>query len=73
MQLLFTRVTMRHLQLVSLGIVIFAVLWIVVASLFASDRIWIVPGVFLLITGIIKIVGLAVWNRLGDAESTETR
>lgn len=73
MQFLFSSVSMWHLRLLSIAIVVLALVWIAIAWMFASDRIWVVPGVFLLITGLIKIIGIQVWDKLGSTESSDSR
>lgn len=73
MSFLFTRVTMNHLRLMSLGIVVLAIAWILIAWFLSADRIWVVPGIFLLFTGVVKFVGVQVWDRMSTTDSSETR
>ncbi len=63
-----TRISMRHLHILSLVIIVVAVLWIVYGLFLAPDPIWVIPGLFLLLTGVIKVVGLRIWERMDAAE-----
>lgn len=57
-------VNMKHLSWLSYFVLLLGIAWIIVAWLFVSDRIWITPGVFLIVSGIVKIVAVNVMTRV---------
>lgn len=64
-------VSMKHLMAVSIGTLILGILWMVVAWIGAPDRIWIVPGMFLIVAGIGQIVAVQVWVRVAKVGTDE--
>lgn len=68
MSFLTTRISMRHLHILSLVIVGIGIAWIAYGLFLAPDQIWVIPGLFLLLTGVIKVVGLRIWERMDEAE-----
>lgn len=64
-------ISMKHLMAVSLGTLLLGVLWIVVAWLGAPDRIWIVPGMFLVIAGIVQVAAVQIWIKVAKLGTDE--
>lgn len=65
------RISMKHLMAVSIGILLLGVCWIVLAWFAAPDRIWIVPGMFLVVAGIVKVITVQLWVRLAKLGTDE--
>ncbi len=65
------RISMKHLMAVSVGTLVLGLVWIIVAWLAAPDRIWIVPGMFLVVAGIVQVVAVQVWVKVAKLGSDE--
>ncbi len=65
------RVSMKHLMAVSIGTLLLGIGWIVVAWIGAPDRIWITPGLFLIVAGIVQIVAVQVWIKVAKIGTDE--
>lgn len=67
----YERLSMKHLMIVALGFIMLGV--IVTLAVWASslDNIWVVPGVFLIISGITKSVAVQVWIRVAKLGTDE--
>ena len=65
------RISMKHLMAVSVGTLVLGIVWIIVAWLAAPDRIWIVPGMFLVVAGIVQVVAVQVWVKVAKLGSDE--
>jgi hypothetical protein len=57
-------ISMKHLMAVSVGTLVLGVFWIVVAWMAAPDQIWIMPGMLLVIAGIVKVVTVQIWVKV---------
>lgn len=68
---LLEHVSMRHLMAISLGFVLLGVLWIAVVLMAAVDQIWLVPGFFLIISGVTKAIAVRVWVRVAKLGTDE--
>ena len=65
------RVSMKHLMAVSIGTLLLGIIWIVVAWIGAPDRIWITPGLFLVVAGVVQIVAVQVWVKVAKLGTDE--
>jgi hypothetical protein len=65
------RVTMKHLMSISVGTLVLGVLWILAAWMAAPDRIWIVPGMFLVVAGVVQVIAVQVWIRVAKLGTDE--
>lgn len=57
------KVRMKHLMIASCGTLVLGILWAVVAWIGAPDKIWIMPGLFLIVAGIVQIAATQIWIR----------
>lgn len=64
-------VSMRHLMMISVGFVLLGFVWMLVIWSSTIDSIWLIPGVFLIISGIIKMVTVQVWIRVAKLGTDE--
>lgn len=65
------RVTMKHLMIVSCGTLLLGLLWIAVTWFAAPDKIWIVPGMFLVVAGIVQVTATQIWIRAAKLGTDE--
>lgn len=71
MNRLFENVSMRHLMIISVGFVLLGILWMLVVWTSSIDSIWVIPGAFLIISGVIKMVAVQVWIRVAKLGTDE--
>lgn len=71
MNQLFAHVSMRHLMLISVGFGVLGLVWMAVVWLSGIDTIWMVPGIFLIISGITKMVAVRVWVKVAKLGTDE--
>lgn len=71
MNQLFEHVSMRHLMLISVGFGVLGLVWMAVVWLSGIDTIWMVPGIFLIISGITKMVAVRVWVKVAKLGTDE--
>lgn len=71
MNQLFEHVSMRHLMLISIGFGVLGLVWMTVVWLSDIDTIWMVPGIFLIISGITKMVAVRVWVKVAKLGTDE--
>lgn len=71
MNQLFEHVSMRHLTLISVGFGVLGLVWMAVVWLSGIDTIWMVPGIFLIISGITKMVAVRVWVKVAKLGTDE--
>lgn len=65
------KIQMKHLHLMSLGVLALGVVWLIVAWIAGVDRIWLLPGIFLIISGVIKIVAVQLMVRVAKLGTDE--
>lgn len=65
------RISMKHLMAVSIGTLLLGIVWIAVTWFAAPDRIWIVPGMFLIVAGAVQIVAVTIWIRIAKLGTDE--
>jgi uncharacterized membrane protein len=68
---LFENVSMKHLMFIALCFVLLGVVWIAVVWTSTADNLWAVPGVFLMVSGITKMVAVQVWVRVAKLGTDE--
>lgn len=64
-------ISMKHLMAVSVGTLVLGILWIVFAWIAIPDPIWIMPGMLLVIAGIVKVVAVQIWVRVAKLGTDE--
>lgn len=65
------RVSMKHLMIASCTTLLLGVLWVIFTWFFAADKIWIVPGMFLIVAGIVQIIATQIWIRAAKLGTDE--
>lgn len=70
---LLQNVSMKHLMLISLGFVVLGVIWMAAVWMSSADIIWLVPGVFLIVSGFTKMISVQVWMRVAKLGTDEHR
>lgn len=71
MSRIYERLSMKHLMAVSLGFITMGIVWTLGVWATSVDNIWIVPGVFLVISGITKAVAVQIWVRVAKLGTDE--
>lgn len=71
MNQLLEHVSMRHLMMISVGFGLLGVLWMAVVWMSGVDSIWLVPGIFLIISGITKMVAVRIWVKVAKIGTDE--
>lgn len=71
MSSIYQRLSMKHLMFVALSFIVLGAIWMAVVWLIDLDNIWMVPGIFLIISGIIKSVAVQVWIRVAKIGTNE--
>lgn len=71
MQRIYERLSMKHLMWIAISFIAIGLVWsgIVLAS--SMDSIWVIPGVFLVISGIVKSIAVQVWIRVAKLGTDE--
>ncbi len=64
MNSLFQHISMKHLMLFSVGMFLLGIVWLAVVWTSSIDKIWLVPGVFLIISAITKMIAVQVWMKV---------
>lgn len=70
---LIENVSMKHLMMIASGFVLLGIVWIAIVWMSSADNIWVVPGVFLIISGITKTVAVQIWIRVAKLGTDEHR
>ena len=65
------RVQMKHLSWMSISVLMLGIAWCIIAWFAAADRIWVIPGVFLVISGIVKTISVLVMTRVAKLGTDE--
>lgn len=73
MNWLAERLSMRHLMILSVGMIITGIIWMLVAWFAPMDSIWVIPGLFMVIAGIMKIVAVQIWIHIAKLGTDEHR
>lgn len=60
----YERISMKHLMLVAFGFMVLGIIWTLGVWTSSIDNLWMVPGVFLVISGITKAIAVQVWIRV---------
>lgn len=68
---IYERVSMKHLMVISLGFIVLGIIWSAVVWSANIDNIWLVPGIFMVISGITKAVAVQVWIRVAKLGTDE--
>lgn len=68
---IYERISMKHLMVVAFGFVLLGILWSLVIWMSAIDKIWLIPGIFMIISGITKAVAVQVWIRVAKLGTDE--
>lgn len=68
---IYQRLSMKHLMFVALSFVVFGLIWMAVVWSIELDNIWMLPGIFLIISGIIKSVAVQIWVRVAKLGTDE--
>lgn len=71
MNRIYERVSMKHLMMIALGFVVLGIIWIAMVWTTAIDNIWLVPGAFLIISGVTKGIAVQVWIRVAKLGTDE--
>lgn len=71
MSRIYERLSMKHLMMVALGFIVLGVLWTLGVWVSSIDNLWMVPGVFLIISGITKVIAVQVWIRIAKLGTDE--
>ncbi len=64
-------ISMKHLMVISVGTLLLGLLWIGLAWYAAPDPIWIMPGMLLVIAGIVKVVAVQIWIKVAKLGTDE--
>lgn len=70
---ILSTVSMKHLMIFSAGFVVLGLIWLGVVWTSTADIIWLIPGIFLIISGITKMVAVQVWVRVAKLGTDEHR
>ena len=54
---------MKHLMIASCTTLLLGVFWVVFTWFAAPDKIWIMPGLFLIVAGIVQVAATQIWIR----------
>lgn len=65
------KVHMKHLTWMSVGVLVLGIVWCLIAWFASADRIWIIPGIFLIISGIVKTISVLVMTRVAKLGTDE--
>ncbi len=68
---IYERLSMKHLMIVALGFIVLGVIWTLAVWTSSIDSIWVVPGIFLVISGITKAIAVQVWIRVAKLGTDE--
>lgn len=60
----YERISMKHLMLVAFGFMVLGIIWTLGVWASSIDNLWMIPGVFLVISGITKAIAVQVWIRV---------
>lgn len=71
MRRIYERLTMKHLMWVAMSFVALGLVWIGIVLASSMDSIWVIPGIFLVISGIVKIVAVQIWIRVAKLGTDE--
>lgn len=71
MSRIYERLSMKHLMIIALGFIVLGVIWTLVVWSSSIDNIWMVPGIFLVISGITKAIAVQVWIRVAKLGTDE--
>lgn len=71
MSRLYERLSMKHLMMVALGFIVLGVVWTLVVWATSLDNILMIPGIFLVISGITKSVAVQIWIRVAKIGTDE--
>lgn len=71
MRRFYEQLTMKHLMGVALGIVLLGIVWTIVVWTSSVDNLWLIPGVFLVISGITKAVAVQIWIKVAKLGTDE--
>ena len=67
----YDRFSMKTLMSIAFGFIGLGIIWTLVAWASAIDSIWIVPGIFLIVSGITKAVAVQIWIRVAKLGTDE--
>lgn len=68
---IYQRLSMKHLMFVALSFIVLGLIWMAVVWSIELDNIWMLPGIFLIISGIIKSVAVQIWVRVAKLGTDE--
>lgn len=71
MKSFYDRFSMKNLMTIAFGFIVLGVIWTLVVWSTSLDNIWIVPGIFLVVSGITKAVAVQVWIRVAKLGTDE--
>lgn len=71
MSRIYERVSMKHLMMISYGFILLGVLFMAAVWFSPIDNLWLVPGVFMVISGITKAVAVQIWIRVAKLGTDE--
>lgn len=71
MSRLYQRLSMKHLMYVSYGFIVLGLIWTFAIWASSIDNLWIVPGIFLIVSGITKGIAVQVWIRVAKIGTDE--
>lgn len=61
---IYERISMKHLMVIAAGFIVLGLLWMLTVWTTSVDNIWMIPGVFLVISGITKAIAVQIWVRV---------
>lgn len=67
----YEQLTMKHLMGVAFGFVAIGIVWMVVVWMSSIDNLWLVPGVFLILSGTIKAIAVQIWVKVAKLGTDE--
>lgn len=71
MNSLLQHVSMKHLMIFSIGMMLLGVIWMLVVWTAPIDQVWLVPGAFLIISGVIKMAAVQIWVKVAKIGTDE--
>jgi len=71
MNQLLEHISMKHLMVLSAGMLVLGFLWILTVWITGIDNIWLVPGGFLVVSGITKMIAVQVWIKVAKLGTDE--
>lgn len=71
MSSIYERLSMKHLMTIAFTFIVLGIIWTAAVWATSMDNIWMVPGIFMVVSGITKAVAVQVWIRVAKLGTDE--